>query len=551
MSSPKDTKRNIVKSEDTTATVPQADETKGDHNSKPASNTEPLAPPPKPNQNNTSDTPDYFSGAHNNGNGSHFSLEPNPFEQSFGNPSAETPGKTLLPPVTSLTSPASLLPGNTPGWQGSLRSGPLSPAMLTGPTAANDYFGDHFRGGFPTPNESSLRTGLTPGGGGSMFPAPSPNSQALFNSLQSGGATPSTLDFHRTAMNARAASQANNNYNTNTSNGQTSQSQEQSSNTTTDAKQFQPPTSQPQGQSDIFGQGDANDAANGLYMLAQANGGRNNNQQFALPQQPAQNMAHMGNPMNQQGQDSTPQSTGRGGNKASIGSMSTARGMSEGGEFSESGNSEQNKPAPKTKGKKGSTGKSQSNGRRKAEETPSKPPANKRQKANSGVPNPELELDESDDDDDGGSVKQEGEGGRKMTDEEKRKNFLERNRVAALKCRQRKKQWLANLQAKVEIFSTENDALSATVTQLREEIVNLKTLLLAHKDCPVAQAQGLTGMAMNSFNGDVAAHHANPYGMAMQNAGLQQGMQGGQGGMQGQQSMQRRLDPALRSHEEM
>jgi ATF/CREB family transcription factor len=91
------------------------------------------------------------------------------------------------------------------------------------------------------------------------------------------------------------------------------------------------------------------------------------------------------------------------------------------------------------------------------------------------------------------------------------------DRVAALKCRQRKKQWLANLQAKVEIFSSENDALSAQVTQLREEIVNLKTILLAHKDCPVSQAQGMTSMGMNNmpdFN-----HHANPYGMAMANSG--------------------------------
>ena len=86
--------------------------------------------------------------------------------------------------------------------------------------------------------------------------------------------------------------------------------------------------------------------------------------------------------------------------------------------------------------------------------------------------------------------------------------------VAALKCRQRKKQWLANLQAKVELFSTENDALSATVTQLREEIVSLKTLLLAHKECPVSQAQGLSGMAMNQFIGDVQ-QHTNPYGMGM------------------------------------
>ena len=300
--------------------------------------------------------------------------------------------------------------------------------MLTGPTAANDYFGDHFRGGFPTPNESSLRTGLTPGGGGSMFPAPSPNSQAMFNSLQSGGATPSTLDFHRTAMNARAASQINNNYNNNTSNAQTSQAQDQNNSAANDSKQLQAPTSQPQGQSDIFGQGDANDAANGLYMLAQANGARNSSQQFAMPQQPTQNMSHMGNPMNQQVHDTTPQSATRGSNKASIGSISTGRGMSEGGEFSESGNSEQTKPPPKSKGKKGSAGKNQANGRRKAEETPSKQPANKRLKSNNDMNDLEMGMDDSDDD--GGSVKQEHENGRKMTDEEKRKNFLERNRYA-------------------------------------------------------------------------------------------------------------------------
>lgn len=85
--------------------------------------------------------------------------------------------------------------------------------------------------------------------------------------------------------------------------------------------------------------------------------------------------------------------------------------------------------------------------------------------------------------------------------------------VAALKCRQRKKQWLANLQTKVEMFSSENDALTAQITQLREEVVNLKTLLLAHKDCPVTQQQGLHGAFMSQvvepFNAQM-----NPYGMA-------------------------------------
>ena len=110
------------------------------------------------------------------------------------------------------------------------------------------------------------------------------------------------------------------------------------------------------------------------------------------------------------------------------------------------------------------------------------------------------------------------------------------SRVAALKCRQRKKQWLANLQQKVEIFSSENDALAATVTQLREEIVGLKTLLLAHKDCPVSQAQGISGMAMQQIAGD-GPHYANPYGMAM-GPGGPGGVQ--QQGQMGQANMQRR-----------
>jgi ATF/CREB family transcription factor len=92
------------------------------------------------------------------------------------------------------------------------------------------------------------------------------------------------------------------------------------------------------------------------------------------------------------------------------------------------------------------------------------------------------------------------------------------NSVAALKCRQRKKQWLANLQSKVEMFSNENEALTAQITQLREEVVNLKTLLLAHKDCPVTQQQGMHGAFMNQVGQvpqpDPFNQQMNPYQMA-------------------------------------
>lgn len=77
-------------------------------------------------------------------------------------------------------------------------------------------------------------------------------------------------------------------------------------------------------------------------------------------------------------------------------------------------------------------------------------------------------------------------------DKEKREQFLERNRQAALKCRQRKKKWLEELQQLVEFLSTDNEQLQTQANCLREEVLNLKTLLLAHVDCTVAQSNGTT-----------------------------------------------------------
>ena len=349
---------------------------------------QPLAPPPRPQQNNP-DHPDYFTSAHKN----HLSFEPNPFEQSFGNPSVDTPGKSLLPPVASLTSPAPLTGNASLGrrfdWDGSLRSGPLSPAMLSGPTG--DYF-DSIRS-FPTPNESSLRTGLTPGGGGSMFPAPSPGSQAFLNSLASGGATPSTLEFQRAAANAASATKTESAFTSPTTSQPLGGKAQK-------AAMEQPQTHQGFGQHD-------NDAANGLYLLAQAGNESQSNNQFAVPNPPA----------TVNGQDTAARATRSNGSVGGSISATSARDHEEGA----SGGEKQ--PATR-KSKRASAGKG-GNARRKAEETPAKQPAAKKAKANGAPPDDMSDMDDDSDDD---MENGKGMDTKKMTDEEKRKNFLERNR---------------------------------------------------------------------------------------------------------------------------
>lgn len=256
--------------------------------------------------------------------------------------------------------------------------------MLTGPTGT-DYF-DSIGRGFPTPNESSLRTGLTPGGGGSMFPAPSPNTQAILSQLQSGGATPSTLEFHRTALNAAKRS----GFNVPTSNPTSEPEQLQNMD-----KKTAPPVV------DQFTHHDAADAANGLFMLAK--GGQPSNDAFSAANKPADI-------------PDAKRST-----RNTHNSISSGREMTEGSDTQ----GEQAKSSSKGKGKKNTPAKQTSsvNGRRKAEDAPKG--SNKRAKTNSGPMEvtPEEESDDEDMKDD-----LNGKDPKKMTDEEKRKNFLERNR---------------------------------------------------------------------------------------------------------------------------
>lgn len=77
--------------------------------------------------------------------------------------------------------------------------------------------------------------------------------------------------------------------------------------------------------------------------------------------------------------------------------------------------------------------------------------------------------------------------------DEKRRKFLERNRAAASRCRQKRKVWVQSLEKKAEDLSSVNGQLQNEVTLLRSEVAQLKQLLLAHKDCPVTLLQKKSG----------------------------------------------------------
>ncbi|KAL2916182.1 Transcription factor [Polyrhizophydium stewartii] len=61
--------------------------------------------------------------------------------------------------------------------------------------------------------------------------------------------------------------------------------------------------------------------------------------------------------------------------------------------------------------------------------------------------------------------------------DEKRRNFLERNRKAALKCRQKKKEYVKSLEDTVARLSAENEELHESVRQLHEQIMQMQQMM--------------------------------------------------------------------------
>lgn len=64
-----------------------------------------------------------------------------------------------------------------------------------------------------------------------------------------------------------------------------------------------------------------------------------------------------------------------------------------------------------------------------------------------------------------------------------RQSHLEKNRVAAHKCRQRKKEYINGLEGRAREFSAKNKALKENVAMLRDEVLGLKNEVLRHAGC--------------------------------------------------------------------
>lgn len=71
----------------------------------------------------------------------------------------------------------------------------------------------------------------------------------------------------------------------------------------------------------------------------------------------------------------------------------------------------------------------------------------------------------------------------------RRSKFLERNRVAASKCREKKKEWTQNLESRARDLQTENNSLQLCVESLNEEHFYLKNQITEHKDCHIPEIQ--------------------------------------------------------------
>ncbi|CBQ71633.1 related to transcription factor ATFA [Sporisorium reilianum SRZ2] len=445
--------------------------------------------------------------------------------------SASTP-KPLLPPVASITSPAG--ESNPYPWSAgltsSLRSGPLSPAMLAGPQSSH-FDPNSFRTGF-TPDLSNFKTGLTPLGGGMSFPPPSPNTAAFLAAMVNNTSaaastsaaatiTPNTLSALTNAAAAAATNpggsmdptaaagavapgaalstqpqnfaakptDAHNAFdlafsrsfpNERADAAKLAGSKLKAELRSGDSDRSLSQSISPQMVQKPLENGDQQNAASGLFLLSRAHqemskrDGASAASTSLYESKPAAASAAAG----KKGAAAK--------SKAALADDAAAAAAKPNGNKRKKSNSTDDATVASTSfnappAKAAKTAKGGKKGAAAAAAAASAASASANAQARDTASNGagasyKSENGGDDDDQQWDSDDENGDGKGHM--DEKRKNFLERNRQAALKCRQRKKAWLASLQAKVEYLQNDNENLQNTVGALRNENMFLKSQLV-------------------------------------------------------------------------
>ncbi len=97
--------------------------------------------------------------------------------------------------------------------------------------------------------------------------------------------------------------------------------------------------------------------------------------------------------------------------------------------------------------------------------------------------------------------------------DEKRSKFLERNRVAASKCRQKKKEWTNNLEQRARELQQNKTQLALMVGSLKEEMLFLKGEVLKHNNCNCTTMRDYLNREVQSISQQMPHVHGLPVSM--------------------------------------
>ncbi|CCT71852.1 uncharacterized protein FFUJ_08968 [Fusarium fujikuroi IMI 58289] len=128
-----------------------------------------------------------------------------------------------------------------------------------------------------------------------------------------------------------------------------------------------------------------------------------------------------------------------------------------------------------------------------------------RQAASKKAPK-EPSLKEEDEDEDDG-----------LDETQKRSKFLKRNRIAASKCRQKKKVWIRELEETTKDLEIEHNALHSQYTDLMGELTTIKNQLMDHASCNDANINQWLDNEAKKYVQRIAAQSRQPSPVPPQN----------------------------------